>query len=121
MMTFSRFSLLFALVALVATLTVTPSAAFAPSKASSSSSSSSTRTRTQTRSFTVDPVNAFGKKKQQEDLSEIETRDMTRDEMLELNKKNEDIMNMELASMTGFSLIISLPIFYLCWVAFFSD
>jgi hypothetical protein len=114
-MTFSRFSLLFALVALVATLTVTPSAAFTPSKVSTST------TRTQTRSFTVDPVNAFGKKKQQEDLSDIETRDMTREEMLELNAKNEDIMNMELASMTGFSLVISLPIFYLCWVAFFSD
>jgi hypothetical protein len=38
-----------------------------------------------------------------------------------LNKKNEDIMNMELSAMTGFSLVLSLPILYLCWVAFFSD
>ena len=55
------------------------------------------------------------------DLSDIESRDMTREEMLELNKQNEDIMNMELSMMTGFSLIISLPILYLCWVAFFSE
>lgn len=60
-------------------------------------------------------------KKPTEDLSFIETRDMTREEMLELNKKNEDIMNMELQMMTAFSLVISLPILYLCWVAFFSD
>eukprot|EP00531_Pseudo-nitzschia_arenysensis_P003526 CAMPEP_0116135488 /NCGR_PEP_ID=MMETSP0329-20121206/11215_1 /TAXON_ID=697910 /ORGANISM="Pseudo-nitzschia arenysensis, Strain B593" /LENGTH=108 /DNA_ID=CAMNT_0003630287 /DNA_START=61 /DNA_END=387 /DNA_ORIENTATION=+ len=63
----------------------------------------------------------FGNKKEEEDLSFIETRDMTREEMLELNKKNEDIMNMELQAMTGFSLVLSLPILYLCWVAFFSD
>ena len=56
-----------------------------------------------------------------EDLSYIESRDMTREEMIELNKKNEDIMNMELQMMTAFSLVISLPILYLCWVAFFSD
>lgn len=61
------------------------------------------------------------KKKEKEDLSYIETRDMTRAEMEELNKKNEDIMNMELSMMTGFSLVLSLPILYLCWVAFFSD
>lgn len=60
-------------------------------------------------------------KKNTEDLSYIESRDMTREEMVELNKKNEDIMNMELQMMTGFSLVISLPILYLCWVAFFSD
>ena len=60
-------------------------------------------------------------KKSKEDLSYIESRDMTRQEMLELNKKNEDIMNMELSMMTAFSLVISLPILYLCWVAFFSD
>lgn len=66
---------------------------------------------------------AFGKKKKEtvEDLSFIESRDMTRQEMLELNQKNEDIMNMELQMMTGFSLVISLPILYLCWVAFFSE
>ena len=39
-------------------------------------------------------LNIFGKKPE-EDLSFIESRDMTREEMLELNKKNEDIMNME--------------------------
>jgi hypothetical protein len=60
-------------------------------------------------------------KKPKEDLSYIETRDMTRAEMEELNRQNEDIMNMELSMMTGFSLLISLPILYLCWVAFFSD
>ena len=65
---------------------------------------------------------AFAKgKKVKEDLSFIETRDMTRAEMEELNRKNEDIMNMELSMMTGFSLVLSLPILYLCWVAFFSD
>jgi len=69
-------------------------------------------------SATSAPV-LFAKKK--EDLSYLETRDMTKEEMLELNKKNEDIMNMELSMMTGFSLLISLPILYLCWVAFFSE
>lgn len=59
--------------------------------------------------------------KKKDDLSYLETRDMTKEEMLELNKKNEEIMNMELSMMTGFSLVISLPILYLCWVAFFSD
>eukprot|EP00567_Pseudictyota_dubia_P016552 CAMPEP_0197452318 /NCGR_PEP_ID=MMETSP1175-20131217/31777_1 /TAXON_ID=1003142 /ORGANISM="Triceratium dubium, Strain CCMP147" /LENGTH=113 /DNA_ID=CAMNT_0042985299 /DNA_START=163 /DNA_END=504 /DNA_ORIENTATION=+ len=64
-----------------------------------------------------------GKKKEKpaEDLSFIESRDLTREEMLEINKKNEEIMNMELSAMTGFSLVLSLPILYLCWVAFFSD
>mmetsp|Transcript_26522 Transcript_26522/g.37381 ORF Transcript_26522/g.37381 Transcript_26522/m.37381 type:complete len:106 (+) Transcript_26522:165-482(+) len=55
------------------------------------------------------------------DLSDIESRDMTREEMIELNRQNEEIMNMELQMMTGFSLVISLPILYLCWVAFFSE
>jgi selenocysteine-specific elongation factor len=64
----------------------------------------------------------FGKKKgPQEDLSYIETRDLTREEMEAINKQNEDIMNMELSAMTGFSLVLSIPILYLCWVAFFSD
>ncbi len=75
----------------------------------------STSTKSQT------SLNIFGKKEPEEDLSFIESRDMTREEMLELNKKNEDIMNMELQMMTGFSLVLSLPILYLCWVAFFSD
>ena len=63
----------------------------------------------------------FGKKKQEEDLSSIESRDLTREEMLKINKQNEDVMNMELTMMTVFSLVLSLPIFYLCWVAFYSD
>jgi len=70
------------------------------------------------------PLHAAGNKKggkEKIDLSYIESRDMTREEMLELNKKNEEIMNMELQAMTGFSLVISLPILYLCWVAFFSE
>ena len=62
-----------------------------------------------------------GKKNKREDLSSIESRDMTREEMFALNAKNEEIMNMELSAMTAFSLVISLPIFYLCWVAFFSE
>lgn len=66
-------------------------------------------------------LKAKAKKGPEEDLSYIETREMTREEMLELNKKNEEIMNAELGLMTGFSLLISLPILYLCWVAFFSD
>jgi len=66
-------------------------------------------------------LNVFGKKKPVEDLSDIESRDLTREEMLAINAKNEDIMNMELQMMTGFSLVLSLPILYLCWVAFFSD
>jgi len=63
----------------------------------------------------------FGKKKEDEDLSYLETRDMTRDEMLDLNKQNEEIMNMELQMMTAFSVVCSIPILYLCWVAFFSE
>ena len=68
------------------------------------------------------PFGLLGAKKgPKEDLSAIETRDMTREEMLALNKKNEEVMNAELGLMTGFSLLISLPILYLCWVAFFSE
>jgi hypothetical protein len=64
----------------------------------------------------------FGKKKKpKEDLSYIESRDMTREEMFELNKQNEDIMNAELLGMTIFSLVISLPLLYLAWVGFFSE
>ncbi|KAL3922244.1 MAG: hypothetical protein SGARI_006497, partial [Bacillariaceae sp.] len=68
-----------------------------------------------TRVFAPAPISAFGKKKQVEDLSSIESRDMTREEMLDLNAQNEEIMNMELTAMTGFSLVLSLPILYLCW------
>lgn len=65
-------------------------------------------------------LGAFGKKKK-EDLSFIETRDMTREEMLALNAENEKIMNAELVGMTVFSLVISLPLLYLAWVGFFSE
>ena len=60
-------------------------------------------------------------RKEKIDLSSIESRDLTREEMLEINKQNEEVMNMELQMMTLFSLVLSLPIFYLCWVAFYSD
>ena len=102
-------------VAMVAIFVFASTDAFAPSM------NRATITTTTRSVFVPAPLNVFGKKKEQEDLSFIESRDMTREEMLELNKKNEDIMNMELQAMTGFSLILSLPILYLCWVAFFSD
>ena len=53
-------------------------------------------------------------KKNKIDLSDIESRDLTREEMLDINAQNEEIMN-------NFSFVLSLPIFYLCWVAFYSD
>lgn len=90
-------------------------AVFPDASAFAPSSSSAVARQSKTAAF------IFGKKKEEEDLSFIETRDMTRQEMMELNAKNEEIMNMELSMMTGFSLVISLPILYLCWVAFFSD
>ena len=46
---------------------------------------------------------------------------MTREEMLRLNDENERVMNAELWGMTFFSLILSLPMFYLVWVGFFSE
>ena len=60
-------------------------------------------------------------RKEKIDLSSIESRDLTREEMLEINKQNEEVMNMELQMMTIFSVVLSLPIFYLCWVAFYSE
>ena len=68
-------------------------------------------------------VSVFGKKKKNDDfdMSSIESRDITREEMLDINKQNNEIMNMELQMMTIFSLVLSLPILYLCWVAFYSD
>mmetsp|Transcript_21849 Transcript_21849/g.28257 ORF Transcript_21849/g.28257 Transcript_21849/m.28257 type:complete len:118 (-) Transcript_21849:371-724(-) len=64
----------------------------------------------------------FGKKpKAEEDFSDIETRDMTREEMLQYNKATEDVMNGELIGMTIFSLVISVPMLYLVWVGFFSE
>lgn len=44
-----------------------------------------------------------GGKKDQEDFSDIEVRDLTREEMLEINKQNEDVMNMELGMMVSHS------------------
>jgi hypothetical protein len=74
------------------------------------------------RTITTGNTAAFlAKKKQDIDFSDIETRDMTKAEMLDLNAQNEEIMNMELQMMTAFSFVISVPIFYLCWVAFFSE
>lgn len=61
------------------------------------------------------------KKNDDYDFSDIETRDMTKEEMLAVNAQNEKTMNMELTVMTGFSVLISVPILYLCWVAFYSD
>lgn len=60
-------------------------------------------------------------KKQKIDLSSIESRDLTREEMLDINAQNEEIMNFELQMMTAFSLVLSAPILYLCWVAFYSE
>jgi hypothetical protein len=79
--------------------------------------SSSPARSTRTTSTTL--LKALGKKK--EDLSFIETRDMTREEMLQLNAENERVMNSELVGMTVFSLIISLPLLYLAWVGLFAD
>lgn len=107
-MTFSRFTIALTLLVGIAAMCMAPTADAFVTKAASPV----------TRSM---ELGIFGKKEPAEDLSFIESRDMTREEMLELNKKNEDIMNMEIAAMTGFSLVLSLPILYLCWVAFFSD
>uniref|UniRef100_A0A7S2YCW3 Transmembrane protein n=1 Tax=Entomoneis paludosa TaxID=265537 RepID=A0A7S2YCW3_9STRA len=64
----------------------------------------------------------FGKKPEPEDdLSFIETRDMTREEMQRYNAATEKVMNQELWGMTVFSLVISLPMFYLVWVGFFAE
>ena len=47
-------------------------------------------------------LNIFNKKKEDVDFSDIEVRDLTRKEMLEINKQNEEIMNMELGMMVSF-------------------
>jgi hypothetical protein len=72
----------------------------------------------------IGPLNVFGggkNKKVKEDLSYIETRDMSREEMLEFNRQSENVMNQELIGMTVFSLIISAPLLYLAWVGLFAD
>jgi hypothetical protein len=68
-------------------------------------------------------LNAIKNKKKltKEELSYLEVRDMTREEMLELNAQNERVMNQELTYMTVFSLIISAPLLYLAWVGFFAE
>ena len=76
--------------------------------------------RTTTTSSSTTVLGLF-KKKEEEDLSFIESRDMTREEMKALNEENERVMNAELTGMTIFSLIISVPMLYLVWVAFFSE
>ena len=43
----------------------------------------------------------FGKKEPVEDFSDIEVRDLTREEMLDINRQNEEIMNMELSMMVS--------------------
>jgi len=94
----------------VATTTPAPAASAGAAAARSSSSTTS-----------LSMIFNKNKKKDQEDLSYIETRDMTRAEMEELNRQNEDIMNAELIGMTLFSLVISVPMLYLVWVGFFSE
>lgn len=47
------------------------------------------------------PLYIFGGKKEEEDYSDIEVRDLTREEMLEINRKNEEVMNMELGMMVS--------------------
>ena len=83
----------------------------------------SIQTRALTSSVTESPtaLSVFGKKKEEEDLSFMEVRDLTREEMLEINARNEQVMKNELGSMTAISVLFSFPILYLCWVAFFSD
>lgn len=67
-------------------------------------------------------LSVIGKKKApKEDLSYLEVRDLTREEMLKINQRNEEVMNRELQAMTGISVLFSIPILYLCWVAFFSE
>jgi hypothetical protein len=77
-----------------------------------------------TTTTTTELAMIFNKKKKQDDdddLSYIETRDMTREEMAQYNQQFEDTVNQEIVGMTVFSLIISLPLLYLAWVAFFAD
>lgn len=100
----------------VTVLVMGTAAAFAPP----SSSSRNTLTHRSVAAETTTSLNVFGKKPD-EDLSFIESRDMTRQEMQELNEENERIMNAELVGMTAFSVVISIPLFYLVWVGLFSE
>ena len=65
---------------------------------------------------------AFARKPNQKyDFSDIESRDMTREEMIEYNQRSEEKMQQELGAMTAISLVFCLPLLYLAWVAFFSE
>jgi hypothetical protein len=87
------------------------------------------RTVTPTTTRTMPVLAALGDKNNKnkktkltkEELAFFETRDMTREEMLQLNAENERVMNQELIGMTVFSLVISLPLLYLAWVGFFAE
>ena len=105
-------SIILAICVCIAALSGSTTNAFTPS---------SIQSRITASSSTTTSLNQFGKKKSQEDLSSIESRDLTREEMLAINKRNEEVMNNELQAMTGVSVLFSLPILYLCYVAFFSD
>ncbi|GKZ01158.1 hypothetical protein MPSEU_001067200 [Mayamaea pseudoterrestris] len=74
---------------------------------------------------TIDSTARFifnrNKKDDDEDLSFLETRDMTRREMEAYNQRSEQIMNAELWGMTFFSLVLSIPMLYLVYVGFFAD
>ena len=94
---------------------------FAPSATAFTTQAIQSRAAVSSEPSSSTSLNQFGKKKEAEDLSFIETRDLTREEMLEINKRNEEVMNRELQAMTGISVLFSLPILYLCWIAFFSD
>jgi selenocysteine-specific elongation factor len=106
-------TLLFAICIVVVTLTTSAGAFTAQSIQSRAITTSSFPSPT--------ALSVFGKKKDEEDLSYIESRDLTREEMLEINRRNEVVMNRELQAMTGISILFSIPILYLCWVAFFSE
>lgn len=56
-----------------------------------------------------------------EELSYLQTRDMTREEMIQYNAQTERVMNQELTYMTIFSFIISAPLLYLAWVGLFAE
>lgn len=112
---FARPSFFFLSIVLLATLSALRSNAFVVTP-----SASSLTTTTTTSSATA--LHVFGKKKkEEEDLSFIETRDMTPEEMQRYNKRSEDIVQGELWGMTIFSLILSIPMLYLVWVGFFSE
>eukprot|EP00985_Skeletonema_marinoi_P000231 scaffold64_cov118-Skeletonema_marinoi.AAC.2 len=106
-------SALLAVCVVVATLTSSADAFTAQSIQTGALTSSVTESPT--------ALSVFGKKKEEEDLSFMEVRDLTREEMLAINARNEQVMKNELGSMTAISVLFSFPILYLCWVAFFSD